>query len=174
MNDGDEEVQYTVKMPRRLREDAHRETERGELSTDVRDLFRRKAYGTAGSKESTELERKQAELEKTRERQDDLRRKRRRIDAELESQQTRETRLEEQIQRLQEQQDERSGTIETLESMLQNGERMYDARVRNAIEGTGLDVQIVIEELQERNPDVPDCAFRLSEPHEPLDWRDQT
>jgi len=169
MSDKDEEVQYNVKLRRQLREDAKRNTKRGELAEDVRDLFRRKAYGFSADSENTELERTRAELEKVRERIDDLRRERRRIDAEIESQESRATRLEEKVSRLEERDDRFSTVVETLESLLLDGARIFPERVDD-----DLDAEAVITELKERNPDVPAKAFELSTPNEPTDWRDAT
>jgi chromosome segregation ATPase len=167
MTDKDEEVRFNVKMRRQLRDDAKRSTERGELSEEVRDLFRRKAYGFSADSENTELERTRAELEKVRERIDDLRRERRRIDAEIESQESRATRLEEKVSRLEERDDKFATTVDTLESLLLDGARIFPERVDD-----DLDAEAIITELKERNPDVPDKAFRLSKPDEPTDWRE--
>jgi len=168
MSGGDDEVRFNVKMRQQLRDDAKRNTERGELSEDVRDLFRRKAYGVAGD-ETSELERKKAELRDVRGRKDELRQERRRINAELESQEDRETRLEEQIAQLEERDDKFSTVVETLETMLLDGARIFPERVDD-----DLDAQRVIDELKERNPDVPDSAFRLANPNEENDWRQNT
>lgn len=167
MSDGkDDEVRFNVKMRRQLRDDAKRNTNRGELSEDVRDLFRRKAYGHGAESENTELERTRAELDEVRDRIDDLRRDRRRIDAEIESQETRATRLEERMERLEERTDKFSTVVDTLESILLDGGRIFPERVDDDLEA-----ERVINELKERNPDVPEYAFELSGPHEPTDWR---
>jgi len=163
----DEEVRFNVVMPERLRDDAKRNTERGELSQDVRDLFRRKAYGSGGTSENSELEQAQAELADIRDRIDELRRERRRIDAEIETQESRATRLEERISKLEESSDRFETVVETLESLLLDGSRIYPERVDDE-----LNADKVIQELRSRNPDVPDEAFRLSKPDEPFDWRD--
>lgn len=167
MNGKDEEVRYNVKMRRQLRSDAKRNTERGELAEEVRDLFRRKAYGCDATSGNSELDQLQAELDDVRDRIDDLRRQRRQIDAEIESQESRAARLEERITRLEERSDRFETVVETLESMLLDGARIFPERVDD-----DLDAERVITALKERNPDVPDEAFRLSNPHEPTDWRE--
>jgi len=166
MSKKDEEVRFNVKMRRQLREDAKRNTDRGDLSEDVRDLFRRKAYGHGAESENTELERIRAELQEVRERIDDLRRNRRKIDAEIETQETRATRLEERVERFEEQSDNFETVVETLESILIDGGRIFPERVDDDLEA-----ERVIRELKERNPDVPSYAFKLSHPNEPTDWR---
>lgn len=165
--DKDETVRYNVQMRRQLREDAKRNTERGELAEDVRNLFRRRAYGHAGEADNSELERARAELEEVRDRLDDLRRERRQIDAEIESQESRATRLEERITRLEEQDGKFETVVETLESILLDGGRIFPERVDD-----DLDAGEVIDELKDRNPHVPEHAFDLARPGEPTDWRD--
>jgi chromosome segregation ATPase len=167
MSDKDDEVRFNVKMTRRLRDDAKRNTDRGELSEDVRDLFRRKAYGISGTSDNSELQQAKAEIANVRDRIDDLRRDRRKIDAEIETQETRAARLEERISKLEEKGDNFNAVVETLESMLLDGARVFPERVDD-----DLDAERVISELKDRNSDVPDHAFRLSKPHEPMDWRE--
>lgn len=167
VTDDEEEVRFNVKMPARLRDDAKRNTDRGELSEDVRDLFRRKAYGLPGTEENTELERTKAELQEVRDRIDDLRRDRRRIDAEIETQETRATRLEERVERLEEQSDKFSTVVDTLEEMLLDGARIFPERIDDDV-----DAERVINELQERHSEVPEAAFRLANRHESVDWRE--
>lgn len=162
-----EDVRFNVKMRQQLRDDAKRNTERGELSEEVRDLFRRKAYGVDSTQETTELERVEAELRDVRDRLDDLRKERRRIDAEIETQESRATRLEERISRLEDRSDKFETAVNTLESLLLDGARVFPERVDDE-----LDARRVIAELKERNPDVPEHAYRLSQPHEPTDWRE--
>lgn len=167
MSNKDETVRYNVQMRRQLREDAKRNSERGELAEDVRNLFKRRAYGTGGINENTELERLKAELQEVRDRIDDLRRQRREIDTEIESQETRANRLEERISNLEEKDDKFETVVSTLESVLLDGGRVFPERVDD-----GLNADAVIEELKNRNPDVPAKAFRLAKPHEPTDWRE--
>ena len=165
--DKDDDVRITVQMRRQLREDAKRNTERGELSEEVRDLYRRIAYGTDGTSENSELQKAQAELDDVRDRIDELRKERRKIDAEIESQESRAARLEERISNLEQRDDKFDTVVETLETMLWDGSRIFPERVDDAVDATA-----VIEELKERNPDVPEYAFQLAETHEPTDWRE--
>lgn len=162
----DDPVRFNTTMNRRLRDDAKRETEHGELADEIRDLFRRIAYGTDGE-EQGELDRVRAELEAVRDRKDDLRRERRRVDAEIESVESRETRLEERIETLESKDDKFDTVVETLESFLLDGQRIIPSRVDD-----DLDPHRVIEELQARNPDVPAVAFETPAQGDPVDWRE--
>lgn len=170
----DEEVRYNVKMPQRLREDAKRNTDRGELADEVRKVFRRKAYGETAVDEPSELEKAKAELESVRERIDDKRRDRGRIENEIEALETRAARLEERIESLEEEHNAIDQAIEMLENMLQNGDRMYVARIKNAAdvdEDTAKEIQA---RLKDRNAELPDRAFKLPTPHEDADWIEAT
>jgi chromosome segregation ATPase len=173
-NDKDDEVRYNVKMRRQLREDAKRKAERGELADDVRNLFRRKAYGEQAAGETTELERTKAELRDVRDRIDDLRRERSQIDSEIQAQETRATRLEERVEALEEQQNDLEQTVETLENLLQSGERMWPTKVKNAADVDKDTAVQLHEQLKDRNADLPTEAFEQSSVHEPFDWMEAT
>jgi len=168
----DDKVRFTVQMPEDLREDAKRNSERGELSDDIRDLFRRKAYGIGDTDTPTELEQAEAELQEVRNSIDDLRLERSKIDAKIQSKENRETRLEERIDRLKQEQTEVNQTLEMLENMLQNGERMWPVRIKNA---AGVDIDTAQElyvKLMDQNPELPDAAFEEPAIHAPNDWRE--
>jgi len=171
--DLDEDVLFNVQMKRRLRRDAQRKAERGELAQDVRDLFERKAYGE-GPGETDELERLKNELENERDHIDELRSDRRRIDAKIETSEQAIARLEERISAIQAKRDSVDVALENFEAMLENGDRVSPRMnsVKDAAEKRGMSPEQFIEELQERNSEIPDHAFRLAEENEPYDWRD--
>lgn len=168
--DTDEQVRYTVQMPKRLREDAKRNVERGELAEEVRDIFRQRAYGVGASEQPSELEKAKAELRDVRSTIDDLRHKRSQLDAQIEAKETRASRLEERISALEEQKSELEATIDTLENMLKNGERMWPTRIKNAADVDPGTAEEIYHELQERNPDLPDPAFEEPQIDTPSDW----
>lgn len=172
MTDKDDEVRYNVKMRKQLREDAKRNTERGELAQEVRNVFREKAYGHGARESVSELERKQAELSEVRDRIDDLRDERAKIEREIESQERRETRLEEQIQRLEQSQSEMQQSLDVLENMLQNGDRMWPVKIKNAVDVDRSTANKLYEELKDRNPDLPDKAFSEPGIHDSNGWKD--
>lgn len=168
----EKEVRYNVKMPKKLRDDAKRNADRGELAQQVRDVFRRKAYGTGIEEEYTELEEKRHELEAVRAHIDELRFERSKIETEIESEETRAARLEEQIARLEEESDQLQTQLEMLENMLLDGERMYLDRVKMAAdvdEETALELH---ERLKQRNSELPPHAFERGPMHENDDWRE--
>jgi septal ring factor EnvC (AmiA/AmiB activator) len=169
----DDTARYNVQMPKQLRSDAKRNTERGELSEAVRDLFRRKAYGAPAADESpTELQRKRQELKEARRQLDDYRHERDQLEAKVSSQETRVARLEEQVSELEKQRANTQEMYDVLETMLQNGERLPVTRIQNVTdvdEQTARDLQ---QTLREEHPDVPDAAFSLAAPGEPTDWKE--
>jgi len=172
MTEKDDDVRYNVQMRRQLREDAKRNTERGELAQSVRDVFRQKAYGQRAAGETTELERVKAELTDVRERIDDLRTERGRIDNEIEAQERRANRLEERVDALERESDELEQTLETLENMLHSGERMWPVRVKNAADVDADTAEELYSRLKNRNADLPEAAFEEPGVHTPTDWRD--
>jgi chromosome segregation ATPase len=167
----DKQVRYNVKMPEKLREDAKRNTDRGELSQEVRDLFRQKAYGADASEEFSELEEKKAELREVRKHIDDLRRKRAEIETEIESQETRATRLEETIDKLKQETSQLETQLEMLENMVTSGDYVWPTRIKNAADVDMSTARRLHSELQDRNPDIPDRAFEEPHFHDPDDWR---
>jgi len=172
MTDKDEKVRFTVQMPEDLREDAKRNSERGELSDNIRDLFRRKAYGIGDSESPSELEQAEAELQEVRNSIDDLRLKRSKIDAKIQSKENRETRLEERIDRLKAEQEEVNQSLDVLENMLQNGERMWPVRIKNAVDVDIDTAQELYLKLQDENPELPQEAFEEAGIYEENDWRE--
>lgn len=167
----DETVRYNVQMPRELRQDAKRNADRGELAEEVRDLFRRKAYGNAAAGESpTELQRMRQKLKEARRQLDDYRHKRDQLEAKVSTQETRVARLEERVSELEKRRGEAQQAYDTLETMLHNGERLPVTRIQNVAdvdEGTAHELQ---QTLRDENPDVPEVAFELAGRTENTDW----
>lgn len=168
----DEEVRFNVQMPKSLREDAKRNAERGELSEDVRNLFRRKAYGVGGNERVTELEEKKAQLRDTRDKIDQARADRSKLDTKIQSLESQATRLEERISTLQEKRDKENQYLEVLEEMLQNGTRLWPTMIKNKIDVDETTAEGLYEELQARNSELPDAAFTEPGVTDSNDWRE--
>jgi chromosome segregation ATPase len=166
----DDAVRYTVQMPRELREDAKRNAERGELAEEVRDVFRQRAYGIGGTDQPTELEKTKAELRDVRRTVDDLRHRRRQLDAEIEAKETRATRLEERVEALENERSEIETTVDTLENLLLDGDRMWPTKIKNAADVDASTAEELYHELRDRNPDLPDAAFEEPTVTAPADW----
>lgn len=168
----DETVRYNVQMPQTLREDAKANAERGELAADVRDLFRRTAYGLGESETPTEVEQTKAELREVRNQIDRARADRDKLDAKIQTKETRAARLEERLSELKEERSEMNTSLEVLENMLQNGERMWPVRIKNAVDVDASTATELHEELQARNDELPAAAFEEPGIHTPTDWRE--
>lgn len=167
----DDDVRFNVKMPRELREDAKRNTDRGELSEAVREVFQQKAYGLDGTGRPSELEQTQAKLRDVRKQIDDKRHKRAKLDSTIEALETRAARLEERVDALQDERNELDGALSVLENMLHDGDRMWPVRIKNAVDVDTGTAEELYHELQDNNADLPKCAFEEPTVEEPTDWR---
>jgi len=160
------------KVDKQALEDAKESCEHGELSEELRRTVQRLAYGG----ETTKRERVKDELE-------ELREKKREVIVEKQQLQSKEQELERKIQRkeqeldgLQDTEAEYTGMLETIEADLHDGARVWGTmpKVEKAAHRADKTTAEVIQDLQERNPDIPDKAFRESKPSEPAKWKDIT
>lgn len=159
-------------MPETLREDAKSNSERGELASEVRDVFRRKAYGLGESETPSEIEQTKAELREVRNQIDKWRAKRDRMDTKIQTKEARANRLEERLSELKEERSEMGTYLEVLENMLQNGERMWPVRIKNAVNVDPETAGELYQELQARNDELPEAAFEEPGINTPTDWRE--
>lgn len=167
----DDTVRYNVQMPKQLREDAKANAERGELAGEVRDVFRRKAYGMGGEETPSEIEQTKAELREVRDQIDEFRAKRDRIDRKIQTKESRVTRLEERLSELKDERSEVNAKLDVLENMLRNGERMWPVRIKNAVDVDRGTAEELYQELQARNGELPPVAFEEPDIDTPADWR---
>lgn len=140
-----------------MRADAKENAEYGELSEAVREAYRIVAYGDGYQdrdrlqqqlqRAKSEYERQVEEKERVESRMDDVEARIRRLRDQLETIESQEDRYEEELQELEEQ--------------VRNGAYIFPdhAGVQRAAETAGMDPNQVIDDLQERNPDVPPRAF---------------
>lgn len=158
MSDDKNIVRTTVSVPEHLREAAKRNSEHGEISERVRDVLREIAYG----ENIAEHERKKQELAQTRQKKDELRNKLTEIQAELENVERKERRLEEQIEQSQTTEQEYKTILQTLEAEVRDGANITVQRrsVKNAAEIKGIEPEEVVGELKDRNPEIPEHAFQ--------------
>lgn len=166
MSDKDTRVSHRV--PKHIRDAAQNQTEHGELSELVRDLYRRVAHGDAsGGLDSVELE-----LQRVRKEKDQLRGQIGELQNELKSLEQEETRLEEKLTNRRSKQDKYEGHLESIEADLRGGMYLDDdnERLKRAGRAVGKPPQAVIEDLKERNPDVPDHAFEQAYKNPDKEW----
>lgn len=154
----DEMVRTTLLVPEHVKEAAKRNTERGEISTELRRTYRKLAFGEAVEREDTERQR----LQELREEKDDIRSKIRNLQADLEELEREEARLEERLQNRESREQKYETILETLESELYDGANItvHRSSVKNAADLKEVTPKEVVEEIKERNPAVPDHAFK--------------
>lgn len=156
MSDGKEQINFTVEADAKgLAKD---KLEHGELSTELRETIHRIAYG----EEISKRERMHKRLADLRDQKDSLRAEKREIEAELEEIEGSIKRIEERLDGMERKEDKYDATLEMLEETLYSGGRVFEqhGQVMKAAKIGGKDAKDVIDELKERNPSVPDHAFK--------------
>jgi len=167
MTDNMKQINFTVEEGAYDRFDS--KTEHGEKT----EILRQRVYEVAHGQDVAEKERVKDQLrEKRNDRREldreiqDMKNERDELDREIE-------RLEERLDTLLEQDGEIDGALEVIESELHDGVRIYDGhtQVKEAARIGDMEPNDVIDRLKERNPSVPDEAFRLAKPHEDPRWK---
>lgn len=153
----DDHVRVNHRVPEHVRDAAQNQTKHGELSELVRGLYQRVAFG----EEVEERESIKKELERTRGKKDEVRAEIREMQASLQSLETKETRLEGKLSEFVDDEQKYTGHLESLESDIYEGFRVDKGhggvvRASNVID---CEPEEVIEDLKERNPEIPDRAF---------------
>jgi len=167
-SDNDEEVvRTTIRMPRNVRDEAKAQTEHGELSEMVRELYREVAFG----EEINKREQYKKQLERVRDDKDEIRSKIRELQTQLDNLESKEARLEERLNETTSLRDKYDGMLEMLEHEIYSGENIFaeHAAVKRAARTSNLDPEEVIEELKERNPEIPEYAF-VPKMHADREW----
>lgn len=156
---GDEEmVRVNVEVPKSVRDTATEKLEYGGLSREIRERLHEIAFGPELT-QRTRLERRRESLK------DDLREKRearRKIETEIETLENRILAVDEKLASVTSREDKFEAKLEELESQLRrDGIRVFtDHPAVGRAAATGeVEVEGVIRELKDRNPDVPDFAF---------------
>lgn len=158
MSDDEEMVRINVEVPKSVRDTATDKLEYGGLSREVRERLHEIAFGPELTQRSR-LERQRADLE------DDLREKRearRQIETDIETLENRIQAVDEKLSNITSREDKFEAKLEELESQLRrDGTRIFPDHpgVERAAATGSVEVEGVIKQLKERNPDVPDFAF---------------
>lgn len=165
----DEKVQTTTLMKRHVRDTAHEKTEHGEMSERVRALYREVAYGEVYD----EREQLQTRLDNLTEKLAEKRRKKNDLESDISDIEAKVDKVQRRLSEQNTESAEYKAHLESIESMLHDGQRVTTqmSAVETAAEKKGVTREDVIEQLKERNPDVPEAAFELATAAEPVDWR---
>lgn len=144
--------------------------ERGELSKELRATVERLAHGEEVAEETRLTDR----LKTLRENRRGLRQDRDSIETELDEVNRKIERVESRLDNLREQQGEYDGVLAMLEEDLHSGVRIIggSAKVVKAANIGNCTKEDVVQDLQERNPDVPDKAFRPAKQGESAVWNE--
>lgn len=149
---------------------AKEKLEHGEMSEELRSRVNEIAYGITVGRQ----ERLKEELHTLRDRRHSQVAERDALNADISETERKIERVEGKLDTLRDQAAEYNGALDTLESQLHEGERLFPKHdgVETAAQIGGKSIQDVLDDLRERNPDVPAYAFELSHPNEPFDWRE--
>ena len=152
-------------------EQAKAHLEHGEMSQRLRETLETIAHGTDVAEESRLTDR----LQTLRENRRSLRQERDNIETELDETNRKIERIEQRLDSLREQEGQYDGVLAMLEEDLHDGMRIVGGsnKIKRAAQLGDCSVDEVIEDLKERNPDVPADAFRKAKPHEEGNWQDE-
>lgn len=162
-----ETVQVSHLVPEHVKNAAKTNAEYGELSEKVRVLYETVAFGEEVG-ERSQLER---ELQSLRDKKDKKRAEKRELETEIENIERREVRLEEQLNSLSSKDDKFEGAIEMLEQQLYDGTHIFPEHgtVQKAAGLGEMEPNHVIQKLKDRNPGIPDYAFK-TQMHAEQQW----
>jgi len=149
--------------------EAKAKLDHGEMSEILRTALDRVAHGADVAEEARLNDR----LKTLREGRRELRQERDNIEQELEEVNRKIERVETRLEELREQDGEYDGVLAMLETDLSDGARVMQntPKVKKAAKIGDCEPQDVIGDLKERNPDVPDMAFRSPRPSEEANWK---
>jgi chromosome segregation ATPase len=169
MTQDDTTKRVTFLVPEQSWEEAQDKTDHGEMSERLRDTVNRVAHGADVAEEARLNDR----LKTLREDRRELRQERDNIEQELEEVNRKIERVETRLEELREQDGEYDGVLAMLETDLSDGARVMQntPKVKKAAKIGDCEPQDVIADLKERNPDVPDMAFRSPHPSEEANWK---
>lgn len=154
-------------VPTDIKERAKENAEHGELSEAVRDVYR--MYATTGGAET--LAQLEVRLRKTRRERESLEDRIKHLREELETVREQERGLQEQIREYEQETTEYERVMSELSAMLRDGNSVFPShgKVKTAASTKGCSVSEVMDDLRDRNPDVPDARFQEGTTDEPAD-----
>lgn len=158
MSSDEETVQVVVNVPKSVKETAQDKLEYGGLTREVREALQRVAFGEDLNQRSR-LERQLEELQDERE---ELRNQRRELDADIEAVDNKINGVQNSLNQLSTEEDRYEAKLEELEYRLRDeGTRLWptNGNVARVAKEAGKEPEGVVQDLKERNPDVPDIAF---------------
>jgi len=152
----DDQINFTIDGD--AKELAKNHLEHGELSERLRETVRAIAFG----EEVSQHQKLKKRLENLRDTKDDLRAEKRELEAKIEDVEQKISRVEERVDKLDRREDQYSASLEMLEDQLMSGAHVFPGhgQVMKAAKMGEKEPEDVIDDLKERNPSVPDYAFK--------------
>lgn len=143
--------------------------EHGEMSEELRARLDEIAHGADVSEENRLMD----HLQTLREDRRELRREREQIEEDIEEKNRNIERIETRLDELRDQEGEYDGVLAMLEADLQDGVRIMEGtdKVKRAAQIGDCEPSDVIQDLKDRNPDIPDEAFRQARGNEEPNWK---
>jgi len=172
MKDEDNRTRSTFLVDETTLEEAKGKLDHGELSEELRTTVQRIAHGAEVAEETRLTD----HLETLREARRKKRQERDNIEQELEEINRDIERTERRLEQLREQDGEYDGVLSMLEEDLHDGRRILGGsdKIKRAASIGDCSVDDVVEDLRERNPNVPDKAFRPARDDEEPRWKTDT
>jgi len=167
----DNEKRTTFIVDENTLEEAKSGLDRGDLSNELRSTVERLAHGADVAEETRLKDR----LETIREDKRELRQERDQIERQLEEKSREEERIEQRLDHLRDQEGEYDGVLAMLEEDLHDGVRIIGGgeKIQKAARIGDCTTDDVIDDLKERNPDVPEDAYRRARAGEEPNWKDE-
>lgn len=156
-DDGEYE-QVNVKVPKRTKELAKKQLEHGGISRVIREALEREAHG----ERTTERARVKDHLNDFREERRSKKSKRDRLNDDLDELDVKIDRAEQRLDELDDREGQYEGVLTALDEHLAEGGHVFPdhGMVERAAEVGGCAPQDVIDDLRDRNPDLPDERFK--------------
>jgi len=157
MIDDQEMVQVSHLVPEDVKEDARENAQHGDLSEAVRQAYEIVADGD----DYEDRFRLEQRLERTRSEYESLVEQKERIEREMRDLKSQIGRLESKLESIEEADAEYNESLKDLTVSLRQGEHLFPshAAVQEAAELGNCEARDVIQELKDRNPEIPDDAF---------------
>lgn len=168
-DDDDNKKQVGFEVDAEAWEHAKEKAEWGEMTELLRRTVNEKAYGT----EVTERKRLREKRDKTRGEIRDIENTIKDEQHKRDEKQRELERIDQRLETLEQQDGEYDGFIQALESDLHSGKRVFvnHGKVERAAELGECDPSDVVETLKERNPELPEGAFREPRAGEEPSWK---
>lgn len=166
---GDEMTQASFEVDKQTYEAAKDKLKFGEMSKRLRETVHTIAHGA----QSAEKERVKNNLEEWRDKRNSIDAEINKLKSERRDVERKISRAEDRLNELQEQNGEYDGTLAMLEQDIHEGKRVIpeSKKVKEAARLGDCNPKDVIQDLKERNPEVPAEAYRLAKQGENGNWK---